>query len=94
MAEGAAYDSYENQHDECLPGTRIELLRKIEEWTESPHGKCIFWLNGMAGTGKSTISRTIASNLKKNKSLEASHFFKRGKEDRGNVKKLSPTLIQ
>ena len=94
MAKGAAFDSYENQHDECLLGTRVELLREIKEWTESPHGKCIFWLNGMAGTGKSTISRTIASHLKKNKSLGASFFFKRDEEDRGNAKKLFPTLIR
>jgi len=94
VAKGAAFDSYENQHNECLLGTRVELLREIEEWTESPHGKCIFWLNGMAGTGKSTISRTMASHLKKNKSLGASFFFKRDEEDRGNAKKLFPTLIQ
>jgi hypothetical protein len=94
VAKGAAFDSYENQHDECLLGTRVELLRKIEEWTESPHGKCIFWLNGMAGTGKSTISRTMASHLKKHKSLGASFFFKRDEEDRGNANLFFPTLVQ
>jgi hypothetical protein len=94
IAEGAAFDSYENKHAECLPGTRSELLRQIEEWAESPHGKCIFWLNGMAGTGKSTISRTIARHLKRKNSLGASFFFKRGEEDRGNAKRLFPTLTQ
>lgn len=94
IAEGAAFDYYENQHDECLPGTRIELLRKIEEWTESSHGKCIFWLNGMAGTGKSTISRTLAARLDKKNSLGASFFFKRGEGDRRNAKRLFPTLVR
>ena len=56
VAKGAAFDSYENQHDECLPGTQTELLCEIKEWAESPYRKCIFWLNGMAGTGKSAIS--------------------------------------
>jgi hypothetical protein len=93
-AKGAAFDSYENQHDECLPGTRIELLREVEEWATSSHGKCIFWLNGMAGTGKSTISRTVASRLKAKRSLGASFFFKRGEEDRGSTKRLFPTLIE
>jgi hypothetical protein len=92
--KGAEFDSYDNQHTECLPGTQVELLRGIEQWTKSPHGKCIFWLNGMAGTGKSTISRTIARHLKRKKSLRASFFFKRGEEDRGNAKRLFPTLIQ
>jgi hypothetical protein len=84
IVKGAAFDSYENQHAECLPGTRIELLREIEEWTKSPHRRCIFWLNDMAGTGKSTISRTVARRLKGKESLGAS-FFKRGEADRGNA---------
>jgi len=33
------------------------------DWCDDPDSKCIFWLNGMAGTGKSTISRTIAREL-------------------------------
>ncbi|PGG94981.1 hypothetical protein AJ79_10333, partial [Helicocarpus griseus UAMH5409] len=94
IASGAAFDAYENQHDECLLGTRVELLHNIEEWTTSPHSKCIFWLNGKAGTGKSTISRTIASRLKKKGSLGASFFFKRGEEDQGNAKRLFSTLVQ
>ncbi|KAJ5098832.1 hypothetical protein N7532_005833 [Penicillium argentinense] len=93
-AKGAAFDSYDNQHGECLPGTRIDVLREIEEWTKTPHGKCIFWLNGMAGTGKSTISRTVATRLKEQQLLGASFFFKRGEEDRGTAKKLFPTLIE
>lgn len=48
----------------------------------------------MAGTGKSTISRTVASRLKAEKLLGASFFFKRGEKDRGNAKKLFPTLIK
>ncbi|KAA8641512.1 uncharacterized protein ATNIH1004_011648 [Aspergillus tanneri] len=30
IAEGAAFDSYANQHEKCLPGTRRELLDHIE----------------------------------------------------------------
>lgn len=93
IASGAAFDSYDNRHAECLPGTRTELLRKIEEWSRSAEGKCIFWLNGMAGTGKSTISRTVASRLQDQSSLGASFFFKRGEADRANAKRLFPTLI-
>ncbi|CAI7644813.1 unnamed protein product [Penicillium crustosum] len=93
-AKQASFDSYDNQHSECLPGTRIDLLREIEEWVKSPHGKCIFWLNGMAGTGKSTISQTVASRLQKQQLLGASFFFRRGEEDRGTAKKLFPTLTE
>ncbi|ODM21879.1 hypothetical protein SI65_02723 [Aspergillus cristatus] len=93
-AKGAAFDSYDNQHAECLPGTRVKLLGEIEDWMRSLDGKCIFWLNGMAGTGKSTISRTVAGRLKQQHLLGASFFFKRGEEDRGTAKKLFPTLVE
>lgn len=95
IAPGAELDSYIDQHeDECLPGTRTELRRQIDEWAASPQGKCIFWLNGMAGTGKSTISRTVAKSFKQAKLLGASFFFKRGEGDRGNATKLFPTIAR
>jgi hypothetical protein len=94
IIEGAAFDSYDNQHDECLPGTRTELLSKVEEWAESPHGKSIFWLNGMAGTGKSTIARTAARSFEGKGQLGATFFFKRGEADRGNVKYLISTITR
>jgi hypothetical protein len=60
----------------------------------SPWGKCIFWLNGIAGTGKSTISRTIAESFSKNRTLGASFFFERGDGDRGNARKFVPTIAR
>ncbi|KAL1997110.1 hypothetical protein VTN49DRAFT_7975 [Thermomyces lanuginosus] len=56
--------------------------------------KTHIWLNGMAGTGKSTISRTIAGRLKAKGLLAASFFFKRGEEDRGSAKRLFSTLAK
>jgi archaellum biogenesis ATPase FlaH len=44
-------------------------------WADGLHDKCIFWLNGMAGTGKSTISRTVAQMFQENKRLGASFSF-------------------
>lgn len=46
----------------------------------------------MAGTGKSTIARTIAITFSRDKMLGASFFFKRGEGDRGNATKLFPTI--
>jgi len=40
-------------------------------------GQTVFWLSGPAGTGKSTISRTVAQSLEKEGLLGATYFFKR-----------------
>ncbi|KAJ5698402.1 hypothetical protein N7462_000407 [Penicillium macrosclerotiorum] len=91
----AVFESYVDQHhDECFPGTRTELIREIIEWATSPQGKCIFWLKGMAVTGKSTVSRTVAKLFKERGLLGASFFFKRAKENRGNASKFFSTIAR
>ena len=45
----------------------------------------MFWLSGMAGTGKSMIARTIAQLFAAQHQLGASFFFKRGEGDRGDA---------
>ncbi|KAJ5819444.1 hypothetical protein N7474_005035 [Penicillium riverlandense] len=91
----AGFESFSDRDEvQCLQGTRTELLQQIMEWAMSPSQKSIFWLKGMAGTGKSTISRTVARSLKDTNHLGASFFFKRGEGDRGNAKKFFPTLIR
>jgi hypothetical protein len=91
----AGFESFSDRDEvQCLQGTRTELLQKIMGWAISPSQKSVFWLNGMAGTGKSTISRTVARLLKDTNHLGASFFFKRGEGDRGNAKKFFPTLTR
>jgi hypothetical protein len=46
----------------------------------------------MAGTGKSTIARTVADNLAKDNLLGASFFFSRGRGDLGKAGKLVTTI--
>jgi nucleoside phosphorylase/tetratricopeptide (TPR) repeat protein len=94
-ATEARFDSFSDRDQpQCLQGTRTELLQQIMEWAMSPSEKGIFWLNGMAGTGKSTVSRTVAGSFKGTNHLGASFFFKKGEEDRGNAKKFFPTLAR
>lgn len=92
-AEGAAYNHRLWEHeDRCLPETRVELRQKIMDWYEDPNGECIFWLNGMAGTGKSTISRTVAWDLAEKKRLAASFFFSRGRGDISHAGQFFTTI--
>lgn len=91
---GAIFDSFTDQHEaECLPGTRTELLQQVKDWGRSSD-RCIFWLSGMAGTGKSTIARTVARSLKEDGTLGASFFFKRGRGDRRSAAKFFPTIVK
>ncbi|GLA12591.1 hypothetical protein AnigIFM62618_008538 [Aspergillus niger] len=94
VAANASFDSYSSKPEpECLAGTRVDLLQTISDWTDDPHGKPLFWLNGMAGTGKSTISRTVARMMRERGILAGSFFFQRNESDRSSSAKLLPTLL-
>jgi type II secretory pathway predicted ATPase ExeA len=93
QAAGAAFDSYADELDaRCHPETRIELRQEIKEWADNTQGKCIFWLCGSAGTGKSTVSRTVAQSFADEGQLGGSFFFKRGEGDRGNASRFFTTI--
>ena len=62
------------------------------DWAKNRDSKQIFWLSGMAGTGKSTIARTVARLFADQGQLGASFFFKKGEGDRGNASKFFTTL--
>jgi len=92
-AEGAAHNDWLRRHeDHCLQDTRVELRKQIMDWCDDPNSKCIFWLNGMAGTGKSTISRTISRELAEKKRLAASFFFARDKKDISHSRMFFTTI--
>ncbi|KAH9021850.1 hypothetical protein EDB85DRAFT_2152142 [Lactarius pseudohatsudake] len=45
---------------ECLEGTRTAVLDEIFSWLEDPSGARIFWLSGIAGSGKSAVARSAS----------------------------------
>jgi hypothetical protein len=96
-ARGAMFNSHEVGHVTCHPATRVDLLGKIQDWAQQPRSKSIFWLSGMAGTGKSTIARTFAEWLTSQShlgvvDLGASFFFKRGEGGRGSASQFFSTI--
>jgi hypothetical protein len=74
----ARWNAHTLDVESCLPGTRIKLLENIMRWIHAgPPGQTIFWLNGLAGTGKSTIARTICEALHPARAALLSFFFSR-----------------
>ena len=75
-----------------MEGTRVSLLNDLQQWSMDVTTPPIFWLDGMAGTGKSAIARSFCRFLHGNRRLGGSFFCLRGHESRANVKRILPTL--
>jgi len=75
-----------------MKGTRREVLFQLEQWSKDEQDKRVFWLNGLAGTGKSTIAQTFAEVCFADGKLGASFFCSRDFDDRSNLRSIFPTL--
>jgi len=76
----------------CMKGTRRDVLVQLERWSRDEREKCVFWLNGLAGTGKSTIAQTFAEMCFADGKLGASFFCSRDFEERSNLRSIFPTI--
>jgi hypothetical protein len=81
-----------DHHERCLGGTRESTLGDIMNWAKNPQGQPVFWLNGLAGTGKSTIAQTFSELASNDDILGASFFCSRDYLDRKELKNIFPTL--
>ena len=72
----------------------MAILDKIELWIhDSDKDKpTIYWLNGLAGTGKTTVAQTTAERAFADGKLGASFFCSRDFEDRRDLRSIFPTL--
>jgi NACHT domain len=63
----------------CLPKTRLDVIKSITEWIadQSNNAQKVLWLYGLAGSGKSTLSTTIARIMRDLHRLGAFFFFNR-----------------
>ena len=76
----------------CLEGTRTELLQSITDWASRPSlDQRILWLHGLVGSGKSTISTTVA-NFFNGTYLGAFVFFDRDVEERNRPSNVIRTI--
>lgn len=89
-AKDAGYSS--ENHAKCLRGTRETVLQLIEEWAIDIESKQVYWLNGIAGSGKSTVTQSFAEFCLADGKLGASFFCSRDFIDRSNIHMIFPTL--
>ena len=79
-------------------GSRVIILREIEHWIDDFTSPPIFWLNGAAGSGKTTIASSVSSLVSANPAtlLCGSFFCSRsaGLLARRDVRCIVPTLSQ
>ncbi|KAF5327763.1 hypothetical protein D9619_004087 [Psilocybe cf. subviscida] len=80
----------------CFPGTREEVLAKIEAWIDAKEpnreGR-IFWLSGPAGAGKSAIVQTLAERCMARGVPMANFFFFRADVTRNHARPVVATLL-
>ncbi|KAH8826001.1 hypothetical protein DL96DRAFT_1817400 [Flagelloscypha sp. PMI_526] len=84
------------QRQSCTPGTRVAIIRKMLDWVtihDSGLESSLFWLYGLAGTGKTTILHDICERLQK-RNLLASSYFCSIQLSSGNSRCLVPTIAK
>jgi hypothetical protein len=60
-------------------------LNRVYKWADGEGEQYIFWLSGLAGTGKTTVARSVARWYHIKERLGASFFFSRGGGDVGRA---------
>jgi hypothetical protein len=72
----------------------VDLLAQIDEWLDddSATRPRVLWLNGLAGTGKTTIAYSVATTAEKRNMLAASYFFSRDHHERRRLASIVPTI--
>ncbi|CAE6431158.1 unnamed protein product, partial [Rhizoctonia solani] len=76
----------------CTPETRQRVQQTLQEWAVDPTSSKIYWMNGMAGTGKTTIAYSFCEWLEQTNRLGASFFCSRISATCRSLNRVVPTL--
>jgi hypothetical protein len=76
----------------CTENTRTTVLKAIVDWVFDPTKPNIYWMNGMAGTGKITITYSLSIALKRYNILMATFFCSRLVDECTKVDRIFPTI--
>jgi uridine kinase len=64
----------------------------IAQWADEDKGEPFLWVSGPAGTGKSTLIRSVSDRFHSERRLVAGYFFKRGEQGRNDTNRFFSTL--
>ena len=93
QAKRAAYDIKSPAgRRSCTAKTREKILADLVAWAADTGDTSIYWLNGMAGTGKTTIAYTFCQILDNIEVLGGSFFCSHLDTDSSNADLIFPTL--
>lgn len=81
-AKKAQFNSNEAVRRSCFKGTRVKFLERIYNWITAacaqgnavPNGGIVLWINGLGGTGKTTVARSVCEWCDKHEVLAGSFF--------------------
>ncbi|CAE6407986.1 unnamed protein product, partial [Rhizoctonia solani] len=76
----------------CTARTREIIHKDLQTWTTNPESEKIYWMNGMAGTGKTTIAYSLCEWLENTNRLGASFFCSRISSTCRSLSRIVPTL--
>ena len=60
-----------------MQDTRVQVIADLEAWARDETAPKVFWLNGLLGTGKTSIAHTFSERLDMHQMLGASFFCSR-----------------
>jgi hypothetical protein len=76
-----------------LHDTRTNIMKFITDWAnDTTREQSILWIHGLAGSGKSTLSTTIANFYRDSEQLGAFLFFDRDVTERSDPARVIRTL--
>ncbi|CUA71492.1 putative WD repeat-containing protein alr3466 [Nostoc sp, PCC 7120] [Rhizoctonia solani] len=76
----------------CTKGTRVAVQEQVLAWAQNSSSAQIYWMNGMAGTGKTTIAYTLCERFADTGLLGANFFCSRSSASCSGGNQIIPTI--
>ncbi|CAE6415602.1 unnamed protein product [Rhizoctonia solani] len=76
----------------CTTNTRVDLLSQMLDWVDNSDPGSVYWMNGMAGTGKTTVAYSLCLELETGQRLGASFFCSRLLPECRNINLIVPSI--